>query len=299
MDLKELQKANLEHSILMEMQKNRISNDSIRAVNNAENYIARLVNAPFKRSKYEFTEEDNKNIKKLLDQVFNGIETVLKHENELIGKYELEYSIKLNNDVSRTRLKPKTTTFQLAKDTIKPNDILSKKTKLELLVQRNHLENLIKRKMRGLIKNGVKPVAVAEELNKTLKSRNGTLLTIARTSTSATVNQTNIKALALAGVKEFIYNATLDSRTSDECRAANGSIHPAKTALLEVPKHPNCRCNMIPVYPENGVKLDDYKDLIDDIKATKELSSDVSERFTIAKNEKITIERQRKLEELS
>lgn len=299
MNIKELQKANLEHSILVEMQKNRIAEESVRSFKVIENYIARLVNEPFKRKDYVFTAQDQKNVDKLLDTLFNGIETVLKIENEAMGKYELDYSIKLNNEISRTRLKPKTNMFALVRETLKPQDVLSTKSKNELLVQKNFLKKAISRQMMGLIKAGVKPVDVASKLNKTIRSRNGTIQTISRTSTAATVNQMNIKALNLAGVTHFIYNATLDAVTSDECRRKHGTIYPAKEALKQVPQHPNCRCSMLPVYPENGTKLEDYKDLIKDVENKKQLSSDVAERFQIAKKETMSIEKMRKIEEIT
>ena len=86
---------------------------------------------------------------------------------------------------------------------------------------------------------------IAKEMN-TSKNRG---IVLARTETNYIHNQARLKLYEQLGIDEYLYIATLDLRTSDTCRALDGStwkLSQSKIGVNYPPMHPQCRSTTIP-----------------------------------------------------
>lgn len=72
---------------------------------------------------------------------------------------------------------------------------------------------------------------------------------LVRTETMHAINQAQLDTYAKEGVEEVEWNAGFDERMCDIC----GSMHGRKYKIGEAPTlmHPNCRCTLVPVIPDN------------------------------------------------
>jgi len=73
---------------------------------------------------------------------------------------------------------------------------------------------------------------------------------LVRTESNFALNNATLLSFIKAGVDRYEYLATLDNRTSELCRAADGKTHKVTDARPGVnypPLHPNCRSTVIPV----------------------------------------------------
>lgn len=78
---------------------------------------------------------------------------------------------------------------------------------------------------------------------------------VIRTETSHLHNEAEKAAYAAAGVKEYEFMATLESRTCGDCGALDGKHYPLADAQPGVnfpPLHPNCRCTTVEYDPEDA-----------------------------------------------
>ena len=74
-------------------------------------------------------------------------------------------------------------------------------------------------------------------------------IVLARTETNYIHNQARLKLYEQLGIDEYLYIATLDLRTSDTCRALDGStwkLSQSKIGVNYPPMHPQCRSTTIP-----------------------------------------------------
>lgn len=97
---------------------------------------------------------------------------------------------------------------------------------------------------RGLSSNQLGDM-IAKEMNAS-KTRSRTL---ARTEVNYISNKADLDVYKIAGIEEYEYLATLDSRTSDICRSLDGSTFKVTQAQVGVnypPMHPNCRSTTVP-----------------------------------------------------
>lgn len=96
--------------------------------------------------------------------------------------------------------------------------------------------------------------ASKDELVKTLTERFDVSFSeadrLARTELTYLQNQATVEGYKKAGVEEYQYLATDDSRTSKICRSIDGEIFKIDEMVVGVnfpPLHANCRCSTIPV----------------------------------------------------
>lgn len=78
-----------------------------------------------------------------------------------------------------------------------------------------------------------------------------------RTETTYVTNSAELAAFKEAGVKEFIFCATLDTRTSKLCRDADTgkpiSLEKARIGKNVPPLHPNCRSTILEVFEDEDI----------------------------------------------
>ena len=77
---------------------------------------------------------------------------------------------------------------------------------------------------------------------------------IVRTETTYACNQAELQSYAALEIERYEYYATLDTRTSPQCRQLDGQVFPTSEAQAGKnlpPMHPNCRSTTVP-YFENG-----------------------------------------------
>ena len=76
-----------------------------------------------------------------------------------------------------------------------------------------------------------------------------------RTETNHFHNEASRRAMAAAGVEQYEYMATLDTRTSEQCRKLDGKVFPLEEAQEGEnypPMHPNCRSTVVELDPEEA-----------------------------------------------
>lgn len=124
------------------------------------------------------------------------------------------------------------------------------------------LEKLIPQAFaRGLSSNQIGDM-IAKEID--ISRRRGRRL--ARTEINYLANQAALDVYKIAGLLEYEYLATLDTRTSETCRGLDGEIFKVSQAEVGInypPMHPNCRSTTIPYLPdeediEDRVARDEY-----------------------------------------
>lgn len=79
--------------------------------------------------------------------------------------------------------------------------------------------------------------------------------TLIRTETNNFHAQADVRAYEAAGVEEYEFVATLDSRTSEICASLDGKHFPikeAKTGVNYPPMHPRCRSTTVEYDPEDA-----------------------------------------------
>ncbi|MCQ4363150.1 minor capsid protein [Mycobacterium gordonae] len=80
--------------------------------------------------------------------------------------------------------------------------------------------------------------------------------TLIRTETNYVYNQGALKGYAAVGVEQYEFLATLDMRTSEQCRMHDGrrfKVSEAQAGSNYPPLHPNCRSTVIPVMDDGAV----------------------------------------------
>lgn len=105
----------------------------------------------------------------------------------------------------------------------------------------------------GIIK-GLTPDQMARELTQKLKGLEySDALRLVTTELNRLSNEAIVENFEEAGVTEFIFQAEVDSRTSEICLSMNGKRFKAnelKIGINQPPLHPNCRSTLIPVIPK-------------------------------------------------
>ncbi len=85
-------------------------------------------------------------------------------------------------------------------------------------------------------------VLLAKDMNVSLNQAKR----LVRTETMRYLNNENLRDMYQRGYTQVQEVVTIDERTSTECSACQGKIHSIENAP-ELPRHPNCRCCLIPV----------------------------------------------------
>ena len=75
-------------------------------------------------------------------------------------------------------------------------------------------------------------------------------LRLVRTETMAYLNQSSIETYKNAGINKVQWWTALDERVSSECKALHGKTYDINNTPM-IPKHPNCRCTLIPIVEVN------------------------------------------------
>lgn len=78
--------------------------------------------------------------------------------------------------------------------------------------------------------------------------------TLARTEVNFICNRSTLDVYKACGLEEYDYLATLDMRTSEECRQLDGStfkVSQAKVGVNYPPLHPNCRSTTVPHFTDD------------------------------------------------
>jgi SPP1 gp7 family putative phage head morphogenesis protein len=110
---------------------------------------------------------------------------------------------------------------------------------------------------RGMVV-GASAQDMADRLSGVMGSSVGAAMRIIRTETTAVATVAEIESYRQVGVREYLYLATLDSATSQVCRAMDGKIFNLDDYQLGAnapPLHPNCRSTIVPHIPDDGLEV--------------------------------------------
>lgn len=96
------------------------------------------------------------------------------------------------------------------------------------------------------VMTGRSGVEIARDLSKSMDVGLSNSLRLVRTETMHHANQVNMQSMKDSGVvKQVKEVVTLDERTSSECAPHDGKIWDIDDAPI-LPRHPNCRCVLVP-----------------------------------------------------
>lgn len=127
---------------------------------------------------------------------------------------------------------------------------------------------------------GYNPRKLAKQVSNKLDSNYNNTVRLLRTEYNKVQTDATIAGYKAAGIKQYQILATLDSRTSDICRAMNDEIFnvdEAETGVNCPPFHPNCRTTTIAYFEEDEfdkmseAELDEYLENLDTLGWLKDL----------------------------
>ena len=122
-----------------------------------------------------------------------------------------------------------------------------------------HRVGLINDLHKGLIQSIIKgdsPEVFAKHIAKKYNVSKGQALRLVKTESAYFINESQRVAFELAGVKQVVFTAVLDDRTSDICRSMDGkvfNVDELEIGVNQPPLHSNCRSTLYP-YIEKRLK---------------------------------------------
>ena len=125
----------------------------------------------------------------------------------------------------------------------------------------------LERELNTQVKKGIltgKPTAqIAMELNKSMGSGLSNSARLIRTETMHHMNDINLAHMKDSGITKVKEIVTLDERTSSTCKVHNNKIHDVDKAPI-LPRHPNCRCVLVPYVDVDVDELHNRETLLED-----------------------------------
>lgn len=100
--------------------------------------------------------------------------------------------------------------------------------------------------LRKGLTQGMSIAAMIEELRLRMQIEYNICIRLVRTETMAYLNQSSLEVYKKAGINKVQWWTALDERVSSECKALHGKEYDINNAPM-IPKHPNCRCTLIPI----------------------------------------------------
>lgn len=113
------------------------------------------------------------------------------------------------------------------------------KNKLQLI-------NSLKSELTNGIIQGKSIYSVANDVDNRIDVGRSQTQRLVRTEYMHALNQGQIESYRSKGYNKLKWVATMDSKTSKECRKRNGKEYDIDD-LPDIPAHPNCRCTLVPV----------------------------------------------------
>ncbi len=116
------------------------------------------------------------------------------------------------------------------------------------------LADAVKEEMLLSVLTGKSLNRIARDIQKKFGGTFNSARRLVRTEACYVTNQIQLEAFRRAGVKEYIYSAILDERTSEICRDLDGQRFKVKNAKVGVnypPMHPWCRSSVVAAMPES------------------------------------------------
>jgi len=127
-------------------------------------------------------------------------------------------------------------------------------------INRAKLANAVNQTLNNGIIQGLPNKVMAEQLAKTMGSGMRVAQTLINTEITNTYNQATMEGYKASGiVKQYIYMATLDDRTSDICSELDGQVFDLEKAVVGLnypPMHPNCRSTTTAYFDKSNEMLE-------------------------------------------
>lgn len=125
----------------------------------------------------------------------------------------------------------------------------------------------LEKELNTQVKKGIltgKPTAqIAMELNKSMGSGLSNSARLIRTETMHHMNDINLAHMKDSGISKVKEIVTLDERTSSTCKVHNNKIHDIDKSPI-LPRHPNCRCVLVPYVDVDVDELHNRETLLED-----------------------------------
>lgn len=117
------------------------------------------------------------------------------------------------------------------------------------------LAKVVKTEMTDGMIRGVNAQRMARSISEKMNVGYSQSITLVRTELNYINNQASLKSMKAAGAEKYRFLATLDHRTSPQCRNMDGTVHKIEDASPGTnmpPLHPRCRSSIAVEYGEIG-----------------------------------------------
>lgn len=291
----DVNKIQVQHQDMLEMQKNRIFKDTASVFADLQGDLFFVINGESSLKQQEIE------IKKLIDETFSNINTDLSDELIDISYYESQFQNSLMTEAIAYGLKGELVKVgkELIETTIFRSPIEGVLFKDSLKSMSENLKQQTIRQVRIGVANGLPVRDIRNSVTAQLNSTARRYESFVRTAVQNSTNQA--KDLTYQKNKKFIKGiqivAIMDKRTTDICKSYNLNIYPVGEGPRP-PFHYNCRTFTIAIFKDEDIISDGvvYRDY--NTEGGYQLSTDEKGKFKPT-TKTITIEKQKTTEEKS
>lgn len=289
------------HKVLIEYQKNRIVNSSLKAFIELVPELKEILKY-IKTNKIENINKDIENqITKLIKEAYRKLQENSEIEIAELAKYEKKYNNLFLTSLIAIKLNKSRLTNKEIKEEIANNKVIDLSFNKSLNIQSIETTNLLNQIIKNNLGKGLSNKQITNKLLSVINTKQSQLNTLIRTTTANIITESNFKDFEdnKDFIKKLKYTAVLDNRTTDVCRENNGKLFSIDQSKGMLPAHWNCRSFWVPVLDEDVIIPENYKEWKTAQKSgSKLLDSDDSENFKISQQKEMTLKQINKEDEV-
>lgn len=288
------------HRVLLEYQKNRIVNDSLKSFIEVVPELKDIILYIEKNKLTKLPIELELKIIKLIQRAYQLLQKQSEKEIAKIGSYENSYNNLLLASLLAVKFKKENITQKEVLKELTDNEVIDLKFPKSIKVQELDTSNLLVKVIKQGIKNGDSSKLITNNMLTKINVKQSQLNSLIRTTTANIINESNYKAFERNKdfIKKLKYSAVLDSRTTDICRSRNGKLYSIEESKSMIPAHWNCRSFFIPVIDDDFLLEDNYTVWQSAQKSDNILlKSDDNESFKISSKKEMSLEQLKKQDE--
>lgn len=289
------------HKVLIEYQKNRIVNSSLKAFIQLVPELKEILKY-IETNKIESINKDIENqITKLINQAYRKLQDNSEREIAELAKYEKKYNNLFLTSLIAIKLNKSRLTNKEIKEEIANNKVIDLSFNKSLNIQSIETTNLLNQIIKNNLGKGLSNKQITNKLLSVINAKQSQLNTLIRTTTANIITESNFKDFEdnKDFIKKLKYTAVLDNRTTDVCRQNNGKLFSIEKSKSMLPAHWNCRSFWVPVLDEDVIIPENYKEWKTAQKnGSKLLDSDDSENFKISQQKEMTLKQMNKEDEV-
>lgn len=287
-----MQSVIIKHKALLELQQNRIVNSAMSELVSVLPDVKNVIQKAQKSLGASKGVETQ--ILNYIDDAFDRIQKKVFNDTVELLRYENEFTSKVSSSVwkiSRKKIK----VDEIKKMTNQKVTVLNKSAKAMINKERTKVKGIARSLVKKSIFDTSSAGAIVNNLDARMSRTKANLEAVIKTNANEGINKVN--DIVIEDYDDdvlFMSVAVLDDVTSKECQTANGKLYSKFEVKGELPRHPNCRCVMVPMQKQATLNKARFKDVAKDL--GEEYKSEYDDKFEISTRRQMTLERQRTLE---